>query len=112
MHAFLKKKKEKKGSIRDGPERGSRTTLRAVIFKSNIFLQVRNIDDLTAGELARGTGECDRVAVGSDTWRTVRILCYTQSSAANKYLQPYSCDRRNCKQLPVREDRCRGSRRR
>lgn len=55
------------GSIRDGPVGGLRTTLRAVIFISNVFFQVRKIDNFTAGELARGTGEGDRVAVCSDT---------------------------------------------
>lgn len=76
MHLY-----RRKGSIREEFGR-TRTTLVAVIFISKVFLQVRKIDNFTAREFARGTGEGERVVVGSDTWRTVKISCYMRSSAA------------------------------
>lgn len=43
------------------------TALSARILKTEVFFQIRKVDDFAGGELARSTGKRERIGVSSDT---------------------------------------------
>lgn len=51
-----------------GVVKGQLTTLSARILETEVFFQIRKVDDFAGGELARSTGKRKRIGISSNTY--------------------------------------------